>query len=361
MIETTDEKLIKKQVEPSEPTSVVNSNLPATNPVVKKSVILLIGLIATIAFCLSLYVIYHLKQLQTRQTDFNQSIQTSNTEQRQRTQQLVDDFNHQQEKINAQLETTNALVQKTLHQQSSNNQDWLLQKAHYYLELAKIDEHWGNNKASTVALLSEADALIKEAPNPSRFFTTRQAIAKEISELNAQAELDVTGILSKLDAAQDLVSRLPLKQSINHLNAAPELTTTTDSSWRSHLNKSFNELKKLVVIRRNDDTINPLISPVHETLLRDSLKIDLQKAQWAIIQNNPTIYHASLAQALDIVVLTFDVKAPDTEALVKQLNELQTVTFKQPHHIVNNSLNELNQALQVDSAITTPVKGESHD
>ncbi len=98
----------------------------------------------------------------------------------------------------------------------------------------------------------------------------------------------------------------------------------------------MNILKKLVVVRHNEEEVQPLLSPLHQALLRDSIRLDLQQAQWALLQNNPKVYNLSLTHALQNIKRNFAENEQSTQALIKQLQDLQEEQWVRRNRLLGN-------------------------
>lgn len=272
------------------------------------------------------------QQIDTKDT-LTTALQTSNETQ-----------NKLQEKINGMDKELQTAIQQSMYQ----SKDWLLLKARYYLELAQINAHWGDNLQLTSTLLEQADTLLASFSD-QRLFTIRQAIAKEIAMLKAMPKVDIAGILSRLDAALSNVGIIPLKLTAESATKTKALTATDEknpSMWRSHLQKSITLLEKLVVVRRQDADMLPLPSPAYESMLREGIRLNIQEAQWAVLQNNEKVYQFSLAQALKNIDRSFATDAATTTALINQLQSLQELHLNQQKPILEQSLPLLNQLIE---------------
>lgn len=255
-------------------------------------------------------------------------------------QQVQNDFIKKMDGLNKELQT--AMKQK-LYQ----NNDWLLLKVRYCLELAQINAHWSDNFNTTVALLQQADELLKHI-NASKIFTIRQAIAKEIAQLKSIPSIDIAGILSQLDAAQLSINTLSIQSLVEQHEVKNNNSTSEKSSktgWRSRLQDSMSFLEKLVVIRRNNENIQPLISPLYESALKESIRLNLQEAQWAVLNNNPAVYQLALNQAITNIKRAFNVTSHNTAALIKQLNDLQNIKLTQEKPVIGQAISLLNQMI----------------
>ncbi len=242
-----------------------------------------------------------------------------------------------------------------MQQQLYQKHDWLLLKARYYLELAQINTHWSKDPETSIALLQQADTLLAAIAD-QQLFSVRQTIAKDIAQLQALPKIDIAGLLSQLDAIQTLIANLPLKLPFNSPSINAEEKNTT-STWQERLKQNMHSLKKLVVIRRHEENFKPLLSPTYHALLCESIQLNLQQAQWAILQNNPAIYQLSLSQALKEIKQTFDENAQETQSLVKQIQVLQQVKLVVPNPDIDESLLLLNQAI---AAKTSPLETTSN-
>jgi uroporphyrin-3 C-methyltransferase len=304
----------------------------------------------------SIYTLSLNQQLQNQLTDKNNLLaaQLDKVEQKQdKTQEQIEAKANTLEETRASLQTKfdglNKQLQTAMSQKLYQNQNWQLLKARYYLELAQINAHWSKNFSSTVALLQQADQLLQQINDP-KIFDIRQAIAKDIAQLQALPKIDVAGILSQLDAAQNSLNELNVPSMVNdekpEATETPTATKGTMSVWRLRLQDSMNVLSKLVVIRRNDENIKPLVSPAFEALLKENIHLNLQEAQWAVLNGNSQVYQLVLNQAITTLRKNFNEGAQYTAALIKKLTELQQVQLMQKKPEIGLALPLLNQLIQ---------------
>lgn len=302
------------------------------------------------------YTLFLNKQLQHQSAHFPMQVQhleqTLETVQEQ-LHAKVDNSQNAQSQLQNKLEHLDKQVQNVMSQRFYHNQDWLLLKARYYLELAQINAHWSSNFDSTISLLQQADQLLTQLNDP-KIFEIRQAIAKDISQLQAIPLLDSAGILSTLDAAQNTIKELSIPLPANTSESAADQAKTSDnssSSWRLHLHDSINALEKLVVIRRHDHEVKPLISPLLEAILKEKLSINLQEAQWAVLNKNPFVYQLVLKQAITNLKTNFNENTQNTAALIKKLTQLQQVKLSQKKPDIKSALPLLNELIDARQAI----------
>lgn len=280
-----------------------------------------------------------LKQIQQDQTDTNKDLKSAQTS----FQTTVDG-----------LATLNQQVQTTLNQNHFKQDDWLLLKARYYIQLAQINAHWSSDYNSAIALLVQADEVLKQL-NETKVFEIRQSLAKEMAQLKAIPNLDIAGVLSQLDAAQVSVDGLSIQSSSSE-NTEEKVTnnSTQVSGWRYHLQNSLDLLGKLVVIRRDNEEIKPLLSPLYEALLKENIRLDLQEAQWAVLNKNSAVYEMVLKQAIDNLKRTFNPNSQNTSALLNQLDQLRQIQLTQEQPEIGAALPIINQLIESKEVLSKP-------
>ncbi|HRD69160.1 MAG TPA: uroporphyrinogen-III C-methyltransferase [Legionella sp.] len=327
---------------------------------------------ALLSVGIALYTVQNSQASQQKWIDENKSLssQLSQLEQKQgKAQEQIDakeeNIQQAQQELQNKMDNVTTQLDKAMTQRLYQNEGWLLLKARYYMELAQINTHWSDNYSATIALLEQSDKLLTQLNDP-KVFTVRQAIAQEIAQLKVAPSLDIAGLLSQLDAAQTSVDSLTLQtpHSGNNDQSVEQTTTSpNNTTWRTRFNESVSLLEKMVVIRRNDDDIKPLISPLMESVLKDSIRLNLQEAQWAILNNNPLVYELTLKQAIRTLNRGFNEDSPNTTVLLKKLNELQAINLKMEKPKIGTALPLLNQLIEnKKSFINAPVpsnKGEN--
>ncbi len=288
-----------------------------------------------------------LRQLRHEQNNVTQELNEQKT--------LLESNVHQLEK---QLNLFSNQIE-TLQQKGNQSQDWLLLKARYYLELAQINAYWMNNSKdqSTVALLEQADTILGQM-NTSELFKIRQIIAKEILQLNSIPHLDIPGLLSQLDAIQTSIAQLHLQKTSSFtedVNSKTSNLVSTNSTWKNQLNNSLNILEKLVIVRRNDEPIKPLLSPLFESLIKENLRLNIQEAQWAIINQNPMAYQLALKQAITNLTQEFNPQLTSTSSIIQQLHNLEKINLAVEKIKVGQALPLINELIEQRKPISEPL------
>ncbi|CAM2822955.1 uroporphyrinogen-III C-methyltransferase [Legionella worsleiensis] len=321
-------------------------------------------IIAILAVATTFYNQHEAKKIQSRLVDENKSMmaQLKNFAQNQDTAQeqftaIEKSILKKQKTLHYRMDGLNKELRTAIKQRLYQNQDWLLLKAQYYLELAQINTHWSDNFNTSIALLQQADALLSQINTP-QIFAVRQIIAKEIAQLKATPIQDIPGLLSKLDAAQISVSNLTIQSPLekNQLSATKnDLDSSRFATWKAQFKNSLKSLEQLVIVRRTDENITPLMSPLFESALKETIRLNLQQAQWAILHKNNAVYQLALQQACNAIKRVFDTKAQDTAALLHQLTELQNIKFIQEQPEIGTALPQLHQIIEDNELHNAPI------
>jgi uroporphyrin-III C-methyltransferase len=303
------------------------SNKPQTS---FKLVQTLCSLIAVIALIIASVAIVKIQQI-------NKLAQTQNTKaaeemsliksKLEKTSKAIDDtlqlVKKAQINLDTQLQSAHKSIENALKQQHYKTKDWLLIKANHYLQLAQINLHWDGDINSSISLLQAADKIVRKINSPS-LLTLRQSIAKEVASLKALPAIDKTGLLSKLDAIKSQLAQLPLSNSQFELQKPPQEKVKNESShWQQTLDSNLKSLKQLVIIRHRNQPYKPLLSPLQQSLINQSMQLGLQQAQWAVIHQNQAVYEFSLKQTIETIKQHYDTTAPQTRASIKQIQQLQ--------------------------------------
>jgi uroporphyrin-III C-methyltransferase len=227
----------------------------------------------------------------------------------------------------------------TLNEQHHVSDDWRLLKAQYLLELAGLNAHWSTDKNSTLAMLKEADEILTPLHNPA-LIHVRQAIAHDIQAIAQSPTTDITALMTQLSAALTSTWQLPI-------NPLPKAASPPDAT---HF------LQHLITIRHHSDQLAPKPTLAFEAMLRASIRLNLQEAQWAVLEKNNAIYQQALKQAISHLTQSFVSDATHTKTLIKQLQALQKTTLNTEHILPEKALKALNHVI-----LTTESKPSSGD
>lgn len=232
---------------------------------------------------------------------------------------------------------------------------WLLLKAQYALELAQFNAQWSEDKTTTIALLKQADGFLAENNNPE-LIPVRQTLANEILVEENASTTDVTGLLSQLNAIQHYIATCPYNKSIAKQENTLSRPTATPAplTMRARIHASLKTLKTFFIVHHHTDPLQPILTPAYKKLQKEIIRLNIQEAEWAILQRNNTVYQLSLQQACDNIRHAFGKGNMKAEQIIQQLEHLQLIQIQETNPIPKESLTALLKIINHQSTGKTP-------
>jgi uncharacterized protein HemX/uroporphyrinogen-III synthase len=256
-------------------------------------------------------------------------------------QQSIESMQQQLQHANDEIKSQSQAI-ATLQQMQGNSKNmWAILEAQYLVKLANDNLQFENNTALAISLLQAADHSL-QGLNDSKAAAIRQALATDITALQAVSQVDTVGMYAKLSALNQEVDTLPLPTKII---APTEVMQATDEKlpwWKRGLEETMHALGKIVVVRYNPSGSLPLVTPEQQDFLYQNMHAILEKAMWAVLHKQPEIYKASVQQAIDWVKKYFLQDSPVTQSMLKNLNELLQVDVRPAAPAISGSVDAFN-------------------
>lgn len=255
-----------------------------------------------------------------------------------------------------------AALQQQVSILSGDNKGWVLAEVDYLVQLANLQLRINRNVYTAMTLLQTADQRLASL-HQGQLTEIRHALISDLHELQNTPQLDKEGLLLKLHALSEQISKLsivPQKISILNTEASPTDVTRLEkilTLWKKAWDSTVQALQQIVIVHRRDQIIIPLLAPDEEVLLRQNLVLLLQQAQWAVLNNEPLIYKPSLQRTIDWLKRYF----PDnhiTQSLLADLAQLQTVDVNPTLPTLTKTFAAIHKARQITEATSpTPSRG----
>jgi uroporphyrin-3 C-methyltransferase len=242
---------------------------------------------------------------------------------------------------------------------------WPLAQAQYLVKLAAFNLAFENNAQLAIQILKAADSQLQATNDPS-LLPVRSALANDIAHLSATAQVDVSGVIARLNAISGQIKDLPQRRlivagtaSVPAISLASDISAaqtpqtlpkthylTTAITWIKHFAEDIWEiLKTLIVIHHNVPDAAPLLPPEQYAYTVINIQAQLTLAQWAIIHQKPEVYAQSLKQAIDWIGRYFLASDPTVISVLQQLEELSKIDVKPALPDVSHSLDAIQQAM----------------
>lgn len=288
--------------------------------------------------------------------------------------QLANLFSHLQTQTNS-LQNDMSALQQAVQQSIQKSQDlakqqeeiineykevqkadlkkWQMIEANYLVKLANDQLQFSHNHEAALLLLKQADQILQSMTAPQEL-TIRQSLTKDIANLQAAPAVDTTSIFLKLSSASQQINQLPFPATPLTADTTPdEKIPETLPWWKKGLKHSWNVLRKVIVIRKNDINSMPVVLPEEKKFLLQNLQAQLTNAMWAVLQRNSKVYQTSLVLAVDWIKQYFDQNARATQATLQNLSELSKMNVESKSVDLTNTLQLFATYKQSEPAKTT--------
>ncbi len=253
---------------------------------------------------------------------------------------VVNDFMEAQKSYNASVHERFETLEKRQQQMQDNfadllarqqllRKDWLLAEAEYLVKIASHRLALEHDVETAVVALHAADDRLRDTRDPV-VLKVRKLIARDIRTLEQLPKQDTAGISLAISALAQQVDKLPLRtpdpKTMQQREATPP-TPINGDGWKAMAQNVWDDIKGLVVIRNHEQPIEALLAPDQRFFLSENLRLQLEQARLALLNNEPVIYRERLNTAVNWIKHYFDNKAVETITALTTLKQLATVKF----------------------------------
>ncbi len=222
---------------------------------------------------------------------------------------------------------------------------WVLAEVEYLLLIANHSLQLKNDVHTAITALQAADSRLLDTGDPGSI-EVRTLISDEIQKLKALQQPDFAGMAARLGSIIKVVPELPINYTqVNtkqKIDALIEKKASHDAANLKQASKDFlRELRKLVVVRKLNETPKPLMTPEQQFFLQQNLQLKLETARSALLSNGLSrqglsgqqdLFNESLLQASQWLQDFFDLQAAQVRQTAAELETLQDmdITFSRP-------------------------------
>ena len=272
------------------------------------------------------------------------------SQQNQRLQSLEQTLTAQRELIARQQRQIDHNARELLEAGNRTRTDWLLAEAEYLLRIANQRLMIEKDIRGALSALQAADEVLTESDDIG-VYPVRQQLAREILALKGITGVDRTGLYLQLEAAIDSIHQLTDQALISErapsfINRDGEASVepapgTLTQAW----NDAKDTLKQVVVVRRMDEPVKPLLSPDQSAYARLNLQLMLEEAEMAVLRGNQPLFERALTKAQTTIDDWYDSTNPRVTAISDTLAELADRNVDPDLPDISQSLDLLKQRL----------------
>lgn len=279
--------------------------------------------------------------------------------------QQVSALQRAQEQLREQLE---GQQQRLASMSTTSREDWLLAEAEYLLKVANQRVLIERTTDNAVALLRSADERLLQASQgigDAELFAIRKALSRDLSALEAIEPIDKEGVYLRLYALAERVDDLPRLQ----VEAFPALTDaaevaeekSTEQGWASRFWRGLRDLTgsldRYVRIDDVEAPAKPLVDSYATRLAALNVRLLLEQAQLALMQEEPRVYRHSLEKA-QVLLQDYYLASEQNTRLRASLEELAELNVAPELPDISGSLTLLRDYLRQLHRLQPAPKGQ---
>ncbi len=308
--------------------------------------------------------------LQDSNRQFQQREQQGSTEISQRLRALEDRIEDQRNAVATQQRQIDHNARELLNAGNRNRTDWLLAESEYLLRVGNQRLLIEKDIRGALAALQSADEVLRETDDIG-VYPVREQLAREILALRNLRDVDRTGLYLQLEALREQVTRLTEGAVIGSQEPAKAMNTsgadqpgadqsTVQSAFQRGWQQFRDSLQEVIVIRRMDATVEPMMSPDQSAWARLNLQLMLEQAELAVLRGHGELYQQTLDKALDALNTWFDDSDNRIATLKESVAELRNRNIDPPLPDISRSLTLLKGRIAGrDQPDTEAANGES--
>lgn len=261
---------------------------------------------------------------QSLRLQLSEDKQTVASQLKQTTQQLVK-IQDSEKLTAAQLETVQLAIANL---KMRNPNEWMLAEAEYLIRIAGRKIALEQDIDTSLALLSSASRRLTQLNDPS-LLPLRKVIEQDITTLTKLPRIDHDGLALKLAIQAQEVDNLVLAGFTRPDVVKTDSTLSSNSAdWKANLAKSWKSFSdNFITIRRQDNSVDALLSPQTAWYLTENLKTQLLQAELAVYRQDQAKFKLSLKTAKTWIKRYYDVNQPATKTMLVSLEALSKATI----------------------------------
>lgn len=210
---------------------------------------------------------------------------------------------------------------------------WLRAEALWLLRVADHNLRLGGEPQRSMEALKLADERLRMLDEPE-LVGVREALAEDLAELEAMPRPDRDGMVLRLASLARQSAQWPLRRPeqpqarLSLPEEAPEVAVDEQQPTWQRLLKSLGEVARgLVVIRRHEEPLAPLLPPEQAYFTRLNAALQLDALRLAVLRGDAHLFSAQLTQARDWIETHFDPADESVAAALETLGAWQDVNI----------------------------------
>lgn len=231
------------------------------------------------------------------------------------------------------------LLSQPVQGQFDINKDYALAEVEHLLTIASHNLLLGYNYNTTVSALDAASIrLAGIAIDDAKVI--KEQLDRDVGILKSSNQVDLSKSILFLSDLSGRIDSLPLKKILmkNKLRNNKEIDYINEDEVKNFLTLIIEELKSLVIIRRNENVTQDFFLPDEINLLKLNIKFELANAKLALLNRDKKSLENSILQINNYLEDYYDLSDLQTEDIHDQLSQIVNLDFSTPNIDINSSL-----------------------
>ena len=224
---------------------------------------------------------------------------------------------------------------------------WLRAEVLWLLSMADRNLALDGDQELSMDALRLADERLRDLGDPE-LLAVREALADDMAELEAMAWPDIDGMALRLASLGRQSEQWSLRRPehpearLNLPDASPEVDMAEDEpTWQRLLENLTEVARGLVVVRRHDEPLAPLLPPEQAYFKRLNAALQLDALRIALLRRNARLFESQLEQTRDWLHTHFDSSDEAVAAALETLEQWQDVDIDPPRPELTRALQRL--------------------
>ena len=231
------------------------------------------------------------------------------------------------------------LLSQPVQGQFDINKDYALAEVEHLLTIASHNLLLGYNYDTTVSALDAASIrLAGIAIDDAKVI--KEQLDRDVGILKSSNQVDLSKSILFLSNLSDRIDSLPLKKILmkNKLQNNKEIDYINEDKVKNFLTIILEELKSLIIIRRNENVTQDFFLPDEINLLKLNIKFELANAKLALLNRDKKSLENSILQINNYLEDYYDLSNVETQDIYDQLSQIVNLDFSTPNIDINSSL-----------------------
>ena len=231
------------------------------------------------------------------------------------------------------------LLSQPVQGQFDINKDYALAEVEHLLTIASHNLLLGYNYDTTVSALDAASIRLAGIAIDEAKVIKGQ-LDRDVRILKSSNQIDLSKSILFLSDLSDRIDSLPLKKILmkNKLQNNKEIDYINEDEVKNFLTLILEELKSLIIIRRNENVTQDFFLPDEINLLKLNIKFELANAKLALLNRDKKSLENSILQINNYLEDYYDLSNVETQDIHDQLSQIVNLDFSTPNIDINSSL-----------------------